>query len=91
MKCPYCSKAVGSDIDEVSLHILEFHPDKTLLEDAKESRRARLYETAVSLTDTVFMRVLGVSKVRGFDLEEVRTDVLDTFKYFLKNLMDGGL
>ena len=64
-----------SDIDEVSLHILKYHPDKTNLVDNRENVTARIWSTALELTR------LSLS-----DTAHRKNTVLKTFKFYLREL-----
>ena len=79
MKCPYCLETIA-DIDELNVHCLQRHPDKTTLENFKEDRRSRLWSTAVQLTEVVCNSSSYASR---------KKTVLDTFKYFLRELMQS--
>jgi hypothetical protein len=79
MECPYCETVV-QNYEDFNLHVLKFHPEKTSLEDYKEIKRARIWNTSADLT--------------AIALGGRRTDkdkVLETFKYILRNLMESGL
>ena len=75
MQCPYCDDNSFSDIDEVSLHILKYHPDKTNLVDNRENVTARIWSTALELTR------LSLS-----DTAHRKNTVLKTFKFYLREL-----
>ena len=76
MQCPYCDESNLSDIDEINLHILKYHPDKTSLNDARENKTTRIWATAVELTNMS----LGNTAHR-------KAMILKTFKFFLRELM----
>ena len=75
MQCPYCDDNSSCDIDEVSLHILKCHPDKTTLAEIRESVTSRIWSTALELTR------LSLS-----DSAHRKNTVLNTFKFYLREL-----
>ena len=76
MQCPYCDDNEFRDIDEVSLHILKRHPTKTILEDVRENVTARIWSTAVELTNMTLSNTA-----------HRKATILKTFKFFLRELM----
>ncbi len=78
MDCPYCEAQV-KDYEEFNLHVLKRHPDKTSLEDVRQIRINRFWDTSANLTTLCFNSSVSHDK----------SDVLNTFKYFLRNLMES--
>ena len=76
MECPYCDFNELDTIDDVNLHILKYHPNKTSLEEFRESVTTRLWSTAIELTR------LSLS-----DSVHRNATVLKTFKFYLRELM----
>lgn len=76
MQCPYCDTEL-KDSEELNFHALKFHPDKTSLADYQENKIARIWETAVELSIAVLGTKGGIPKEK----------VMDTYRYFLRELM----
>jgi hypothetical protein len=75
MECPYCDQQISED--EFDIHCLKIHPDKTGLEGYRQETTARMWATATELTLYVF----------GSHGSNKKEEVLETFKYFLRELM----
>lgn len=75
-KCPYCEDVL-TDWEHLNLHILEYHPEKSTLADYHEAKTSRIWLTATELTTMTL-------KPKQHNAKE---GVLDTFKYFLRELM----
>ena len=77
MQCPWCEQQ-PADFDEMQAHMLKFHPELTELESMKEDRIVRIWQTAVDLTTTRF----------GYHKDKLdMVDVMETYRYFLRELM----
>ena len=76
MQCPYCDESALGSIDEINLHILKYHPDKTSLNDARENKTTRIWATAVELTNMTLSNTA-----------HRKATILKTFKFFLRELM----
>ena len=76
MKCPWCDFE-GNDWDEVNFHCLKTHPEKSELEDFKEAKVSRIWNTAIELS------VASLGTKGGIPKEKV----MDTYHYFLRELM----
>jgi hypothetical protein len=77
MQCQWCEADV-KDFDEMQAHMLKFHPELTELENFKEDKIARIWGTSVDLCSVVFGTKGGLAN---------KETVLETFKYFLRELM----
>jgi hypothetical protein len=76
MLCPYCDAEL-SDVDELNVHALRCHPDKTELVQFRENVVSRLWDTAVQLTRITY----------GLKPSDDKEHTLATFKYFLRELI----
>lgn len=74
--CPYCDKQLKS-YDDFDTHTLKFHPEKIGLEEFKEAKRSRLWDTAIQLTFSTY----------GNNGSKDKEQTLETFKFFLRELM----
>jgi hypothetical protein len=77
MKCIYCGEDSFISEDDVDRHIVEGHPEYSPVGDMKESRKTLNYTWAFGLTGVVYGQ-------KGNNKKE---EVLETFKYFLRELM----
>lgn len=87
MQCPYCEEA-NLNAEEISIHILKGHPEKTQVKlyelmgkNYAEQRVNRIWDTAAGLAQNVYMDAPKSKKTKEF--------LLDTFKYFLRELMQS--
>jgi hypothetical protein len=77
MKCPYCEEECR-DYEDWNAHALAFHPEKTSLEDTREARILRYWNTASELTSVVFLNQC---------LEDTTKEaVVETFRYILREV-----
>ena len=76
MQCPYCDESALGSIDEINLHILKYHPDKTSLNDARENKTTRIWTTAVELTNMTLSNTA-----------HRKATILKILKFFLRELM----
>jgi RNA polymerase subunit RPABC4/transcription elongation factor Spt4 len=92
MECPYCDTEIKDD--EWNVHVLKFHPEKSGLEDFKQEKIARLWAVSTELTKITINKyierkgnTLNLGDVVLGNLQSDKIMVLETFKYFLRELM----
>jgi len=76
MQCQWC-EAEPKDFDEMQAHMLKFHPELTELENFKEDKIARIWGTSIDLCNLTYGNKGGISQEK----------VMETFRYFLRELM----
>ncbi len=77
MKCPYCDEDSILTENDMDSHIVKKHPEYTEVGDTQFRHKSLMWTWAMGLTASVYGQ-------KGNNRKE---DVLETFKYFVRELM----
>jgi len=77
MQCPYCDRNDILTEDDMDAHVVKSHPEYSEIGEVQRSKKALNWTWAMGLCTCVYGQKGGNKK----------EDVLETFKYFLRELM----
>jgi hypothetical protein len=79
MQCPFCEENSLLTEDALDRHIVDKHPEYSEVGDTLYRKKSMIWTWAMGLTSSRY----------GFQGAKTKEEVLETFKYFVRELMKG--